>query len=171
MNDIYTISIIFGNYEELFYEFDYRPLNNRDLSEELDTFILSRATDLSSVKNTAISLEINLPKSVYSKEREVLTYEGISNHYDSKIEWDKKLTKIAIKRLTYYFTISMSLFIFWYFSQSILENSILSVLLDTGATVVLWQIMTVLFIERKDYNLKKNLNKLFSQMDIKFKYF
>lgn len=171
MNKIHRIPLKFDSYEDIFYEFDYRTLDMKDVSDDVDSFITSQVSDLITLKNFSIVLEIYLPKSVFNEEKENLTSQGIDNYYDSKITFDNNLSKMGLRRLLYYFIVSTLFFILWYFAQDFFGDTFLTIAFDTAGTVILWQAMTLIFIERKNHNVNKGINKLFSEMKIVFKYF
>lgn len=171
MNEFHTIHLKFDSYDDIFYEFDYRSIDLKDVSDDVDSFITSQISDLINLKELSIVLEINLPKTVYDEEQEKLTSTGIDNYYDSKITLDNKISKMGLRRLLYYFTVSSLFFILWFYTQGALGDTFLTGIFDTAGTVILWQAMTLIFIERKNHNINKRINKLFSEMKIVFKYF
>lgn len=170
MENTYLIKVKFDNYEDMFYEFDYRPLNKRDISDEVNTFIMSQVEDLSNLKNLNVILEIYIPNSRYCEKTELQTLQGIKNYYTSKIEFTDNISKIGLRRLGYYFLIFIIFFILWYISQKVNGDKLMTTMFDTTATVILWQAITLIFIERKNHNLNKKVNQLFLEMNIKFKY-
>ena len=58
----------------------------------------------------------------------------------------------------------------WYIIKSYKGESLLTSLLNSGGTVLLWQIMTLIFIEGKNFRYKLRINKKLSNMTIVFKY-
>ncbi|MBP3916006.1 hypothetical protein, partial [Clostridium sp.] len=49
-------------------------------------------------------------------------------------------------------------------------ESLLTSLLNSGGTVLLWEVMSLIFIENKNFKYKLRVNKKLSDMDIVFKY-
>ncbi|MEG0308039.1 MAG: hypothetical protein RR636_08860 [Clostridium sp.] len=170
INNNYIIKIKVDNYENLFYDFDFAPINDRDLRDDIDTFILDKAIDIHKSKKHNVSLEIYLPKTNSSAKTEALALEGIYNYYNSKIEIDNITLKAGRKRLVYYILLSFSISILLYISNKFFHGKIISTILDTSATVILWQAVSLIFIESKNYSVKRNINRIFSDMKVYFKY-
>ena len=58
----------------------------------------------------------------------------------------------------------------WYFIKNAKGESLLTSLLNSGGTVLLWEVMTLIFIESKNFKYKVRVNKKLSNMDIVFRY-
>ncbi|MCR8743805.1 hypothetical protein [Romboutsia lituseburensis] len=56
----YIIPIKVDSYKDLFYEFDFSSIENRDLRDDIDSFISNKVLDLNQNKNTTAILEIYL---------------------------------------------------------------------------------------------------------------
>lgn len=169
----YIIPIKVDSYKDLFYEFDFSLIENRDLRDDIDSFISNKVLDLKQNKNTNVILEIYIPYNSKNVEEEILAIQAIENFYDSKSDMDKFIINTGKKRLLYYLFLSAMFFMAWYFIQNFLitlGSNLIASIFDTCATVVLWQAITLVFIERKNYNIKRDVNKIFSDMKIQFKY-
>lgn len=169
-NNSYVIKIKVNNYKDLFYDFDFTSIDNRVLRDDIDTFIVNKAIDMHKSKKYKASLEVYLPKSNLCSTSENLAIESINTYYESKIEKDKITINAAKKRLLYYLLLSFSISVLWYILDNFLGIIFLGKLLDTSATVVLWQATTILFIESKNYSVTRKVNKIFNDMEITFKY-
>ena len=58
----------------------------------------------------------------------------------------------------------------WFYIKTYYGESLLTSLLDSGGTVLLWEVMSLIFIESKNFKIKVNINKKLSKMNIVFKY-
>lgn len=167
----YNIGIKVESYEELFNKLDYRPLDIRELSEDVDNFIdkFILKSD-KKIKNMMLKLIIYLPKSVKDYTKENNTQLGIINHYKSIFEYQKKIKILSIKRITYYAICSLILSAGWYYMVTYKNQNFISSLLNAGGTVLLWEIMSLVFIERKNAKDRAALNRKLSNMKIVFEY-
>lgn len=166
----YIIKIKVKDYKDLFYDFDFTSIDNRVLRDDIDTFIMNKAIDMHKARKYNAALEVYLPKSSFCSHSENLAIESINNYYESKIEMDIITINTAKKRLLYYLLLSFSISILWYVLDNYFGIIFLGKLLDTSATVVLWQATTILFIESKNYSVTRKVNRIFNDMEIKFKY-
>ena len=57
-----------------------------------------------------------------------------------------------------------------YFKLKLNDKILLTSLLNSGGTVLLWQIMTLIFIEGRNFRYKLRINRKLSNMNIVFKY-
>ncbi len=168
--NIKIIPIKVSNYSELFYDFDYNKLENRKLRDDIDTFILEEFKNIRYHTKINLKLEVNIPESEYSLEKEKSSLRAINKYYKSKIDFDNKMKKLAVARITSYIITSVLLSILWYYVNTKRGDIFLSTILDTAATVVLWQVMSVIFIESKNYKLNSQVNKILGNIEVIFKY-
>lgn len=168
---VLDIPIKMDNYEDLFNEFDYRSLERREVKEEIDNFIdMSILKSKEDMKHTSLELIIHLPREVKDEKMEALTKGGIINHYKANFEYEKKIKALGSKRIIYYGVSALILLVSWYYIVTYSSESFLTSLLNAGGTVLLWEIMGLVLIERKNYKDRGRLNKKLSKMEIKFQY-
>ena len=77
---------------------------------------------------------------------------------------------MGIIRIGYYMIAAAILLTFWYIIKNFKGESLLTSLLNSGGTVLLWEVMSLIFIESKNFKIKVNINKKLSKMNIVFKY-
>ena len=61
-------------------------------------------------------------------------------------------------------------FIVNYYLQIYYPETFLNTLIDTSASVILWQASTMIFIDSKDFKLNKKLNELLSHVSVTYTY-
>ena len=166
-----TIPIKVNSYEELFNSLDYRNLAERDINGEVPSWIeeyISRVPQkLSSID---VELLINMPEDAMDKDKEEKSKLGIINYYNSFFILQKKFSLMGIKRICYYIFSALILLTCWFYIKTYYGESLLTSLLDSGGTVLLWEVMSLIFIESKNFKIKVNINKKLSKMNIVFKY-
>lgn len=166
-----TIPIKVNSYEELFNPLDYRNLVEREINGELHSWIeeyISRVPHkLSSID---VELLINMPEDAMDNDKEEKSKLGIINYYNSFFILQKKFSLMGIKRICYYIFSALILLTCWVYIKTYYGESLLTSLLDSGGTVLLWEVMSLIFIESKNFKIKVNINKKLSKMNIVFKY-
>lgn len=166
----YIIPIQLSNYEEAFNQFDYRRNYDRKLNEDLDDFLKSTFITLPLSKNLEIEIKIFLPQDIKNESCEEIVRRGILSNYVSYEIYEKNIKIMGIRRISYYILISAILFFLWYIFESHNNSFFISEALNTGATVLLWQAMTLIFIENKNFKLNSRINKKLSTAIITFSY-
>ena len=166
-----TIPIKVDYYEGLFREFDYRDVEYRCINEDLDGWLQEYIFRLPyKLKDINVELEINMPLEVRDENKEEMSKVGIINSYKEFLEREKKLSIMGVIRIGYYMITAAILLSCWYIIKTSKGESLLTSLLNSGGTVLLWQIMTLIFIECKNFRYKLRINKKLSNMTIVFKY-
>ena len=77
---------------------------------------------------------------------------------------------MGVIRIGYYMITAAILLSCWYIIKTSKGESLLTSLLNSGGTVLLWQIMNLIFIEGKNFSYKLRINKKLSNITIVFKY-
>lgn len=166
-----TIPIKVDYYEGLFGEFDYRDTEYRCINEDLDGWLQEYIFRLPyKLKDINVELEINMPLKVRDENKEEMSKVGIINSYKEFLEREKKLSIMGVIRIGYYMITAAILLSCWYIIKTSKGESLLTSLLNSGGTVLLWQIMTLIFIEGRNFRYKLRINKKLSNMNIVFKY-
>lgn len=169
--NVCKIPIKISSYDEIFNALDYRDIRHRDINEEIDSLIDKSVLMYNKrFRDIKINLIINLPKDIYDENYEVKAREGIRNYYESYFQFKKKISVIGVRRITYYTIVAFILLTSWYLLQSNRGETFFSSLLNAGGTVLLWEIMSLVLIERKNFNEKLNIKKKILHMNIFFKY-
>lgn len=164
-----TIPIKVNSYEELFREFDYRDIKERNINADLDQWIKEYILRVPyKLKDIDIELVINIPNEIRDESKEKIYKVSILNYYREFLNIEKKLSFMGIRRVCYYIIAAAILLSCWYFIKSYKGESLLTSLLNSGGTVLLWEVMTLVFIESKNFKYKVRVNKKLSNMDIVF---
>ena len=102
--------------------------------------------------------------------KENLSVEGIQNYYQSFSNYENQIRRLSILRLIYYVLTALIFFIVNYYLQIYYPETFLNTLIDTSASVILWQASTMIFIDSKDFKLNKKLNELLSHVSVTYTY-
>ena len=166
-----TIPIKVDSYEELFREFDYRDVKDRSINADLDGWIQEYILRIPyKLRKIYVELEVNMPAEVKDKNKEEVSKVSIINSYREFLAREKKLSFMGVIRICYYIIAAAILLSCWYVIKNSKGESLLTSLLNSGGTVLLWQVATLIFIEGKNFKYKVRINKKLSDMDIVFKY-
>ena len=111
-----------------------------------------------------------MPSKVKDKNKEEVSKISIINSYKEFLAREKKLSIMGIIRIGYYMITAAILLTCWYIIKNSKGESLLTSLLNSGGTVLLWQIMTLIFIEGRNFRYKLRINRKLSNMNIVFKY-
>ena len=166
-----TIPIKVNSYEELFREFDYRDVKDRSINADLDGWIQEYILRVPyKLRKIYVELEVNMPAEVKDKNKEEVSKVSIINSYREFLAREKKLSFMGVIRICYYIIAAAILLSCWYVIKNSKGESLLTSLLNSGGTVLLWETMTLIFIESKNFMYKVRVNKKLSNMDIVFRY-
>ena len=132
--------------------------------------VLEKVGYIPKVKDINVELEINMPLEVRDENKEEMSKVGIINSYKEFLEREKKLSIMGVIRIGYYMITAAILLSCWYIIKTSKGESLLTSLLNSGGTVLLWQIMTLIFIEGRNFRYKLRINRKLSNMNIVFKY-
>ncbi|WP_343009875.1 hypothetical protein [Clostridium celatum] len=166
-----TIPIKVNSYEELFREFDYRDVKDRSINADLDGWIQEYILRVPyKLRKIYVELEVNMPAEVKDKNKEEVSKVSIINSYREFLAREKKLSFMGVIRICYYIIAAAILLSCWYVIKNSKGESLLTSLLNSGGTVLLWETMTLIFIESKNFKYKVRVNKKLSNMDIVFRY-
>lgn len=166
-----TIPIKIDSYEELFREFDYRDVKDRSINADLDGWIQEYILRVPyKLRKIYVELEVNMPAEVKDKSKEEVSKVSIINSYREFLAREKKLSFMGVIRICYYIIAAAILLSCWYVIKNSKGESLLTSLLNSGGTVLLWETMTLIFIESKNFKYKVRVNKKLSNMDIVFRY-
>lgn len=169
---IYKIPIRVSSYEDLFNSLDYRELSEREINEEVDNLIdKSILKSDKKIKDIKLELIIHLPKKAYNINDEIKASEGIKRHYNSFFKYKKRINEMGIRRIIYYTITAFILLTCWYLLEKYDHNDFFASLLNAGGTVLLWEMMSLILIERKNYEAKISIRKKLLDIKIVFKYF
>ena len=166
-----TIPIKVDSYEELFREFDYRDVEERSVNDDLDGWIKEYILRVPyKLKNFDVELVVNMPAKAKDENTEAMSKVSIINSYKELLRKEKILNFMGIRRIIYYIIAATILLTGWYIIKNSRGESLLTSLLDSGGTVLLWEVMSLIFIEGKNFKYKVRVNKKLANMNIVFRY-
>ena len=155
-----TIPIKVNSYEELFREFDYRDVKDRSINADLDGWIQEYILRVPyKLRKIYVELEVNMPAEVKDKNKEEVSKVSIINSYREFLAREKKLSFMGVIRICYYIIAAAILLSCWYVIKNSKGESLLTSLLNSGGTVLLWETMTLIFIESKNFKYKVRVNR------------
>ena len=111
-----------------------------------------------------------MPAQARDENKEKVSEISIISSYKEFLNREKKLSIMGVMRIFYYIIAATILLSCWYFIKNAKGESLLTSILDSGGTVLLWEVMTLIFIEGKNFKYKVRINKKLSNMNIVFKY-
>ena len=165
------IPIKVDSYEDLFREFDYRDPKERGINSDLDEWIKEYILRVPyKLKDIDVELVINMPAEARDEYKEEISKVSIINSYKEFLNSEKKLSIMGVRRICYYIIAAAILLSCWYFIKNSRGESLLTSLLDSGGTVLLWETMTLVFIESKNFKYKVRVNEKLVNMDVVFRY-
>ncbi len=123
------------------------------------------------VNKDKFELVIHMPLSAKCLDTQALAKEGIINYYHSFFNYKKKLNHIGTKRIIYYIISALLLLSLWNIVFIKVGENFISALLNAGGTVLLWEIMSMIFIERKNMKDRTMIKKKMLDMNILFEYY
>lgn len=146
---IYHIDIQLDTYRDVYSEWDYSPLVNRDLDEDLLEYLMSCSYEIPRKREFVI--DFFLPVHIYNVEREARSIEGIHNYFRYKIRQSQSERYRLIRSTILFFLVGTILLILAIFSHGVIKSpvfeQIISEGLFIGAWVALWEIFSIWFFK------------------------
>lgn len=145
----YHIDIQLDTYRDVYSEWDYSPLVNRDLDEDLLEYLMSCSYEIP--RNREIVIDFFLPVHIYNVERENRSIEGIHNYFNYKIRQTNSERYRLIRSTILFFFIGTLLLILAIFSNRLIQmplfEQVISEGLFIGAWVAIWEIFSIWFFQ------------------------
>lgn len=168
----YNIDINLDNYRDVYSDWDYAPLTNRDLDEDLLKYIMSCSYEIS--KKHKLIVNFYLHKNIYDPKRESRSIEGINNYFAYKIR-EIKTERFILARSTFLFLlIGIMLLILGIFLEGIIEKEFFRRLtsegLFIGAWVAMWEMFSIWFFKINELTLKLKHYKRLQVSTISYNY-
>ncbi|HBH13594.1 MAG TPA: hypothetical protein DDX29_10860 [Clostridiales bacterium] len=168
----FFIDVQLDGYREIYNEWDFSPLYNRDIDEDLAKYLNNCYMEIPFKAKTIIS--ISVPKEVEDKAREEKSIESFKNYFMYLIRLKNKDKQTLKKKMIYYLILGIGLLSLANFVETIqiMGNyiKILSQGLFIGGWVLFWELFSNIFFELND--IRKNL-KIYYKMyysDIEYSY-
>jgi hypothetical protein len=169
------IDIEIDFYRELYNEWDFSPITNRDLDEELFEFLEASVEDISPKYN--ICIVFNIPENLKDTEKEEKSKQGFLNYFNYEIrKQNNKIRKAANHAITC--GIYGMLFLFAGSSvTNFLENhdyysnfSFLAEGLIIGGWVFGWTLVEIVFLKSEELFAQRNILERLKTAKIEFNY-
>lgn len=150
----YHIDIQLDTYRDVYSDWDYSPLINRDLDEDLLEYLMSCSYEIP--RNRELVIDFFLPVNIYNIEREKRSIEGIHNYFNYKIRQTKSERYRLIRSTILFFFIGTLLLILAIMSNSVIRTpvfeQVISEGLFIGAWVAIWEIFSIWFFQINGIN-------------------
>ncbi|MDA3851290.1 MAG: hypothetical protein PF447_08435 [Spirochaetaceae bacterium] len=135
------------SYREIYNVWDFSPLINRDLDDDLFEYIQESAKEIP--PKYKINLILHLPRGIKNSEKEILTDKGFRNYFLYEIRKQRNLIQGNLRRARGYALLGLLLLLLTSLGSGILENLTLGrVLLEglaIGGWVLFWEFFSALF--------------------------
>lgn len=167
----YHVVIDLDTYRDAYSEWDYSPLSNRDIDEDLLTFIMDCSEEIGLKRNMVIDFFI--PKEIVNTEREQKSTNGFHRYFLFQIRRIKAERARKLKNMLVLFiigTVFLSLAnVLKFFTLNEMTSSLISEGLFIGAWVAIWEIFHTLFFSIYELNHKIKHHKRLQQVPINYK--
>lgn len=162
-------------YRELYNEWDFSPITNRDLDEELFEFLESSAEDIS--RKYDIAVVFHIPENLKEEEKEEKSRQGFVNYFNYEIrKQNNKIRAVANQAITCgIYGIIFLLAGTW--ATGFLESheiysyfAFLAEGLIIGGWVFGWTLIEIVFFKSQDLFAKRDVLERLKNAKIKFEY-
>jgi hypothetical protein len=151
LNTIY-IDIKIDFYREIYNVWDFSPLINRDLDDDLFEYLESSAMEIPKKYNICIVFHLhNSKKDVKLEEKSI---KGFQNYFNYQIRKINLKQKSNIRKILLYGILGFALIFFGYFIRNISISipfiDVLSEGFFIGGWVLFWELFSGIFFKRSD---------------------
>jgi len=170
--EAYNIDINLDFYRDVYSEWDYSPISNRDLDEDLLDYLMSCSYEIP-LKNKVI-IKFYLPVNIKEEGREKKSIVGIKNYFSYRIRKTYTERFRMIKNTLIYLLVGIVLLLAAYMIQNIITNNFLLHVLPEGlligAWVLIWEIFSIWFFEISKLGYKMKHYKRLKNSKIIYEY-
>ncbi|KGE73372.1 hypothetical protein [Spirochaeta lutea] len=168
----FHIDVRIGVYRDIYNDFDFSPLQNRDLDKDLIEYLAECSYEIP-LKNQVI-VNFYMPQGIRDRSREQNSVKGFHHYFlytQRKLHTERRE---LLRNLTLYGFSGFLFLVFAYLTQEHLSTSgLLSILpegLYIGGWVLLWEIFEVIFFTLRQINRKIRIYKRLSESEILYHY-
>ena len=170
-NKAYHVVVDLDTYRDVYSEWDYSPMVNRDLDDGLLDFLMDCSSEIGLKRNMVVDFFI--PKDIVNKEREKKSIKGFHHYFFYRIrkiisERARKFKKLIILFVIGLLFISVANLLNLFIEDEFTIN-LISEGLFIGAWVAMWEIFNTFFFHISDLNHKINHYKRLQQVPINYK--
>lgn len=165
-----NVGLVLESYQDLFSDFDPRPLSSRGLSSDF----LEEAERATRDKPEGFELNLLVPKKLREEKKEVIIRKRLEKHFEKHREEENRTHKKVIKNgLAFVFfgiiiMISASL-ILYYGSKTTIFTSFLVILLEPAGWFLFWEGLDLIIFKSKRGSKRRSFYSKMAQADINFK--
>lgn len=170
-NNSYHAVIDLDTYRDVYSEWDYSPMNNRDIDEDLLEYIMDCSTEIGLTRN--MEIDFFIPKEIVNEEREKKSIKGFHHYFmhqirkikNERVDKFKKMIFLLIIGFCFLSVANLIDFLITddFFSRVVSEGLII------GAWVAIWEIFNTIFFSIKKLNSKINHYKRLQTVPINYK--
>lgn len=168
--NITDININVDYYREIYNEWDFSPLNNSDLDDDLFEYLEESASEIS--KKNKIRIVFHIPNAIKDQEKEQKSVEGFKNYFSYQIKVNTSKLKTTKKNSLGYGLFGLFLLFFGYLLNRIIpETLFVDFLIEgffIGGWVLFWELFNSLFFEQTE--IKDKIAVLQRLLDAEIQY-
>lgn len=159
------ININVDYYREIYNEWDFSPLNNSDLDDDLFEYLEESASEIP--RKHKIRIVFHIPASIKDTEKEKKSIEGLRNYFNYYIKKFNYKLKLEKRNSVAYGIFGLFLLFIAYFLEHLAPEIILTDLLTEGffigGWVLFWELFSTLFFKQGKINERiSNFRQLFN---------
>lgn len=166
----YHVVIDLDTYRDVYSEWDYSPMSNRDLDEDLHEYLMDCSGEIGIRRDMVIDFFV--PSEIVNESRESRSIQGFRQYFAYRIRKIKAERMRKIKNSIIFFIVGTALLISATFIEDIITSNyvykILSEGLFIGGWVAIWEIFSIIFFEVNELNYKIRHFKRLQKVDIKY---
>lgn len=155
-DDTYHVVVDLDTYRDVYSAWDYSPMNNRDIDEDLLDFLMDCSSEIGI--NNKMIVDFYIPKEIIDPEREAKSIDGFRQYFFYRIRKIKVERVRRIKSALVLFFIGLGLLSISNFVKIIIPYALASELISEGlfigAWVAIWEIFNTMFFEVSALNHK-----------------
>lgn len=146
-------------YREIYNEWDFSPMVNRDLDDELFEYIESSAEEIP--KKYSLCIVFNIPEKIKNPEKEEKSIVGLQNFFKYKIRRIKIEQKKNFRNAGIYGFFGLILiFIGYFMKRASFGIPFIDVVIEgffIGGWVLFWELFSSIFFKNNNINRRKRI--------------
>ena len=158
-NKTVYIDICISVYREIYNEWDFSPMVNRDLDDDLLEYIESSAEEIP--KKYSICIVFNIPERIKDSDKEEKSIKGFHNFYTYQIRRIKLEQKKNFRNAGIYGFFGLVLiFIGYFMKQASFSIPFIDVIIEgffIGGWVLFWELFSAIFFKQRNMTRRKNI--------------
>ncbi|MBN2281180.1 MAG: hypothetical protein JXQ65_11415 [Candidatus Marinimicrobia bacterium] len=159
------IDIAIDFYREIYNVWDFSPLANRDLDEDLFKYLESCALEIP--KKYKLVIVFHIPESIIDEQKQEKSIQGYQNYFKYQLRILTKKKKSATRQIFFYGLLGLFLITSAFFTEQKLEHYLILRFISegfyVGGWVLFWELFSTIFFRWKEFReeefvLKQLLN-------------